>query len=62
MKVKIFTNRGDVSQLEEEINRWLMDNNVSSSYSEIRQNYIYDTKDNVSSALISIWYEPNFEK
>jgi hypothetical protein len=62
MKVKIFTNRGDVSQLEKEINRWLMDNNVSASYSEIRQNYIYDTKDNVSSALISIWYEPNFEK
>jgi hypothetical protein len=62
MKVKIFTNRGDVSRLEEEINRWLIDNNVSAAHSEIRQNYIYDTKDNVSSALISIWYEPNFEK
>jgi hypothetical protein len=62
MKVKIFTNRGDVSQLEEEINRWLIDKNVSISYSQIKQSHIYDTKDNVSSTLISIWYEPDFEK
>jgi hypothetical protein len=62
MRVKIFTNRGDVSRLEEEINGWLLDNNISMSHSQIKQNYIYDTHENVSSALISIWYEPKFEK
>lgn len=62
MKVKIFTNRGDVPKLEEEINHWLSNKNVSISYSHIKQNYIYDSKDNMSCALISVWYEPDFEK
>jgi len=62
MKVKIFTNRGDAAKLEEEINDWLSNKNVSISYSHIKQNYIYDSKDNISSALISVWYEPDFEK
>jgi len=62
MKVKVFAHRGDASELEEEINRWLSDKNVSISSSHIRQNFIYDSKDNVSCALISVWYEPAFEK
>ncbi|MDA8079172.1 MAG: hypothetical protein M0Z79_09580 [Nitrospiraceae bacterium] len=62
MKVKIFTNRGDAAKLEEEINQWLSDKNISISYSHIKQNYIYDGKDNMSCTLISVWYEPSFEK
>lgn len=62
MKVKIFTNQGDASQLEEEINDWLSKKNISMSYSQIKQNYIYDGKDNMPCALISVWYEPDFEK
>jgi hypothetical protein len=62
MKVKIFTNRGDLPKLEEEINQWLGNKNVSMSHSHIEQNYIYDSKDNMSCALISVWYEPDFEK
>ncbi len=62
MKVKMFTNRGDAAKLEEEINQWLSDKNISISYSHIKQNYTFDSKDNVASALISVWYEPNFEE
>ena len=62
MRVKIFTGRGDVQKLEEEINQWLSGKNVSMSYSQIKQSYIYDSKDNMSGALISVWYEPDFEK
>lgn len=62
MKVKIFTNRGDGPKLEEEINHWLTDTNISISYSHIKQSYIYDSKDDMSCALISVWYEPDFEK
>jgi hypothetical protein len=62
MKVKIFTNQGDALKLEEEINRWLGEKNVSLSYSHIKQNYIYDNKDNRPCVLISVWYEPEFEK
>lgn len=62
MRVKIFTNRGDLPKLEEEINEWLGNQNVSMSHSHIGQNYIYDSKDNMSCALISVWYEPDFEK
>jgi hypothetical protein len=62
MKVKIFTNQGDALKLEEEINQWLSEKNVSLSYSHIKQNYIYDSKDNRFCALVSVWYEPVFEK
>jgi hypothetical protein len=62
MRVKLFTDRGDLPKLEEEINQWLSSKNVSISQSHIKQNYIYDTKDNMSHALISVWYEPDFEK
>ncbi len=62
MKVKIFTNQGDTLKLEEEINQWLREKNVSLSYSNIKQNYIYDSKDNMFCALVSVWYEPQFEK
>jgi hypothetical protein len=62
MKVKIFTSQGDALKLEEEINQWLSEKNVSPSYSHIKQNYIYDSKDDMLCALISVWYEPEFEK
>lgn len=62
MKVKIFTNRGDALKLEEEINNWLSEKNISMSSSQIKQSYTYDSKDNMSCALISVWYEPDFEK
>ena len=62
MRVKLFTKRGDLLQLEEEINRWLSDKNVSMSHSHIKQNYIYDGKDHMPCALISVWYDPDFEK
>jgi hypothetical protein len=62
MKVKIFTNQGDAPKLEEEINRWLNEKSVSLSYSHIKQSYVYDSKNNTFCALISVWYEPQFEK
>jgi hypothetical protein len=62
MKVKIFTNQGAVPKLEEEINQWLSDKNVRLSSSHIRQSYTYDSKDNIFCAMISVWYEPDFEK
>jgi len=62
MKVKIFTNQGDALKLEEEINQWLSEKNVNVSSSHIKQNYIYDSKDNMFCALVSVWYEPQFEK
>jgi type VI protein secretion system component Hcp len=62
MKVKIFTNQGDAPKLEEEINRWLSEKSVSLSYSHIKQSYVYDGKNNTFCALISVWYEPQFEK
>jgi hypothetical protein len=62
MKVKIFTTQGDALKLEEEINQWLNEKNVSLSHSHIKQNYVFDNKDNMFCALISVWYEPDFEK
>ncbi len=62
MKVKIFTSQGDEAKLEEEINQWLREKNVSLSSSQIKQNYIYDTKNNALCSLVSVWYEPQFEK
>lgn len=62
MKVKIFTSEGDALNLEEEINQWLGDKKVSISSSHIRQNYTYNSKDNMFCTLISVWYEPIFEK
>jgi hypothetical protein len=49
-------------KLEEEINQWLNEKNVSLSHSHIKQNYVFDNKDNMFCALISVWYEPDFEK
>ena len=62
MKVKIFTSQGDALILEEEINRWLGDKKVSISSSHIRQNYSYNSRDNVLCTMVSVWYEPDFEK
>ena len=57
MKVKIFSSEVDMSELEEKINKWLIENK-DIEISEIKQNFQYD--DNKSFYLIiSIWYEMN---
>lgn len=55
MKVKIFTNEGDAPKLEEEINDWLSKSKADIQH--IKQSYVYDIKDNLFDALVSIWYK-----
>ena len=59
MKVKMFPNQGDAPKLENEINKWLLDNS-NIEIAHVKQSYAYD---NISffSALISIWYTDNNE-
>jgi hypothetical protein len=54
MKVKMFTNQGDVPKLEEEINKWLTHNPANISH--VKQSYGYDNKGDMFYTLISIWY------
>ena len=54
MKVKMFTNIGDTSKLEEEINEWLRVKPVNIFH--VKQNYAYASKGDRFYALISIWY------
>ena len=55
MKVKIFTNEGNATKLEGEINAWLTEERYE-TISHIKQSYVYDAKgENV--ALVSIWYK-----
>jgi len=57
MKVKIFSDEVDMSELEKKINKWLIENK-DIEISEIKQNFQYD--DNKSFyIIISIWYEMN---
>jgi hypothetical protein len=55
MKIKIFTNDGDASKLENEINTWLSNNKVPIQL--VKQNYTYDVKGDKFYTLVSIWYE-----
>jgi hypothetical protein len=55
MKVRIFTNEGDAPRLENEINKWLLDNkNIQVKH--IKQDYAYDNEQSFCT-LISLWYE-----
>jgi hypothetical protein len=60
MKVKMFTGQGDVTELEREVNQWLSENNVSASNAQVKQNYVYDSKNDLFRILISLWYEADF--
>ena len=55
MKVKIFTDEGDATKLEKELNEWLSKNSKI-VISHIKQTYSYDNT-NSFYTLISIWYE-----
>ena len=54
MKVKLFTNTGDVKKLENELNEWLETYKKTIDIQEIRQSYAYDGSG--MSSLISVWY------
>jgi len=54
MKVKIFSNVGDASKLEKELNKWLLDNS-SIEIAHVKQSYAYDNQE-FFYTLISIWY------
>ena len=54
MKVKMFSNEGNIPKLEEEINQWFSQNKVNISH--VKQSYIYDVKGDMFCTLISIWY------
>jgi hypothetical protein len=53
MQVKMFSNPGDESQLESEINMWLKNNN-NIEISHVEQSHTYDGKQFYT--LVSIWY------
>jgi hypothetical protein len=57
MKVKIFSNQGDAPKLENEINKWLLDNS-NIEIAHVKQSYAYDNEA-FFYALISIWYTDN---
>jgi len=54
MKVKIFTNEGDVVKLEKEVNQWLSDN-ITVNVFNVKQSVAYDSKSDMLITLISIW-------
>lgn len=55
MKVKIFTDDGNASKLEKEINKWLSEHpNLKIRF--IKQGYCAG-EEQMMHALISIWYE-----
>jgi hypothetical protein len=60
MKVKMFAGQGDVKELEKEVNQWLGENNVSVSNAQVKQSYVYDSKNDLFRILISLWYEADF--
>jgi hypothetical protein len=60
MKVKMFAGQGDVKELEKEVNQWLSENNVSVSNAQVKQSYVYDSKNDLFRILISLWYEADF--
>jgi hypothetical protein len=60
MKMKMFTGKGDVSELEREVNQWLSENSVSPLNVQIKQSYAYDSKNDLLRILISLWYEADF--
>ena len=57
MKVRMFSNQGNVPKLEEEINQWLSQN--PANISSIKQSYAYDGNGDMFYTLISIWYKEN---
>ena len=54
MQVKVFSNKGDASKLEAEVNTWLKKNN-NIEISHVRQSCAYDGEQ-AFYTLMSIWY------
>jgi len=55
MKVKMFTNMGDVTKLENEVNEWFRTNAVKIHF--IEQSYTFSSSIGGGlNTLISIWY------
>lgn len=55
MKLKIFTNMGDASKLESDINRWLAENGEI-DVKHVQQSYACDGQAHFYT-LVSVWYD-----